>query len=348
MTWRLVDDAQEVVRKVVQQRRRRLAGRTAGQVARVVLDALAVAELGQHLEIEVRPLSEPLRLEQLAVLVEHRQPLVELGPDAVDRRQQLRPRRHVVGSRVDRQPVELLDGHPAHRIDALDALDLVAPERDPDRGVVVGREDLEHVAAEPEGPRCEVEVGALVLHLGELPEDVVERFLDVLFEELQHAEVGLGRPETVDAAHRGDDEHIAPLEERARRRQPHAVDLLVDRGLLLDVGVGRRHVGLGLVVVVVGDEVLDRVVGEKGPELLVELRRQGLVVAEDQGRAVRRLDDLGHGEGLARAGDAEQRLERHPAVDPLHQPLDGFNLITGRLEFGIEDELAHAGTNFEF
>jgi len=40
------------------------------------------------------------------------------------------------------------------------------------------------------------------------------------------------------------------------------LDLLVDRRVLLDVGVGLRDVGLGLVVVVVGDEVLDRVLGK--------------------------------------------------------------------------------------
>jgi hypothetical protein len=32
---------------------------------------------------------------------------------------------------------------------------------------------------------------------------------------------------------------------------------------LLDEGVGARHVGLGLVVVVIGDEILDRVVREE-------------------------------------------------------------------------------------
>jgi hypothetical protein len=44
-----------------------------------------------------------------------------------------------------------------------------------------------------------------------------------------------------------------------------AIDLVVDRGVLLDVEVLGRDVGLGLVVVVVGDEVLDRVVGEEVP-----------------------------------------------------------------------------------
>ena len=55
----------------------------------------------------------------------------------------------------------------------------------------------------------------------------------------------------------------------------------------LDVGVGARHVGFGLVVVVVGDEVLDRVVGEEALELAVELGGQRLVRRQDQRRALR-------------------------------------------------------------
>ena len=123
-----------------------------------------------------------------------------------------------------------------------------------------------------------------------------------------HGRVGLDRADAVDAGHGGDDDDVVALEQRARGGVAHAVDLLVDRGFFLDVGVGARHVGFGLVVVVVGDEVLDRVVGEEALELAVELRRQRLVGRQDQRRALRRGDDVRHGEGLARAGDAEQHL----------------------------------------
>ena len=42
-----------------------------------------------------------------------------------------------------------------------------------------------------------------------------------------------------------------------------ALDLVVDRRVLLDVGVGLRDIGLWLVVVVIGDEVLDGVAREE-------------------------------------------------------------------------------------
>jgi hypothetical protein len=74
-------------------------------------------------------------------------------------------------------------------------------------------------------------------------------------------------------------------QQRVGGRVAHAVDLLVDAGVLLDERVRGRDVGLGLVVVVVGDEVLDGVVGEERLELAVELRGEGLVVGEhEQGR----------------------------------------------------------------
>ena len=89
------------------------------------------------------------------------------------------------------------------------------------------------------------------------------------------------------------------LEERARGSVAQLVDLLVDVGVLGDVGVGARDVRLGLVVVVVGDEVLDRVLGEELLELGAELRGERPVGRQDQRRPLPALDDVRHGERLA-------------------------------------------------
>ena len=62
----LVDEQQRVLGEIFEQRRRRLAGQTAGEEARVVLDAGAGAGRRDHLEIEVGALLDPLRLDQLA------------------------------------------------------------------------------------------------------------------------------------------------------------------------------------------------------------------------------------------------------------------------------------------
>ena len=121
-------------------------------------------------------------------------------------------------------------------------------------------------------------------------------------------------------------------------RVAHAVDLLVDRGFLLDIGVGARDIGLGLVVVVIADEIFDRVVRKEAPELAVELGRERLVGREHQRRALRLLDHLGHGEGLARAGDAEQHLGAVLAPDALDQVGDRLRLVALGLEIRLDHQ----------
>jgi hypothetical protein len=89
----LVDEHQRVARQVVDQRRRRLAGLAAGQVARIVLDPFAEADLDHHLEVEARALLDPLRLDQLHLGDEVVLLLRELDLDRLDRVDDLLPAR---------------------------------------------------------------------------------------------------------------------------------------------------------------------------------------------------------------------------------------------------------------
>ena len=79
---------------------------------------------------------------------------------------------------------------------------------------------------------------------------------------------------------RGDDDHVVAFQKRPGGRVAHPVDLFVDLGFLLDIGVGPGDIGLGLVVVVVADEVFDGVVGEEALEFAVKLRGERLVRAQ--------------------------------------------------------------------
>ena len=76
---------------------------------------------------------------------------------------------------------------------------------------------------------------------------------------------------------------------------------------------------------------MDRVVREQLLELAVELGGEGLVVGHDQRRPAELGDDVGHREGLARAGDAEQDLGRVAAAGALDQLADRPGLIAGGL-----------------
>ena len=63
-------------------------------------------------------------------------------------------------------------------------------------------------------------------------------------------------------------------------------NLLVDGRFFFDIQVSGRNVRLGLVVVVVGDEILDRVSREELLEFVKELRGKGFIVSQDQSGSV--------------------------------------------------------------
>ena len=77
-----VEEHQGVVRQVIEQRGRRLPRQASGKVPRVVLDAVAVADLLDHLQIEHGALVQPLRLDQLALFFQLRLPPLQLRADA--------------------------------------------------------------------------------------------------------------------------------------------------------------------------------------------------------------------------------------------------------------------------
>ena len=279
---RLVDEAEEVVGEVVEQAVGRGARLLAEQDARVVLDAAAVAHLAQHLHVVLRALPQAVRLEDLAVLLEPGAALLHLAADLDEGALDGRVVGDEVRGRVDGDVLRLLDDLAAHRVEADELLDLVAPELHADGGVLGGGPDLDGVAAHAELAARGLEVVARVLDVDELAQHLVA--LDGLadLQEDHLLEVVLGRAQAVDAAHAGDDDDVAAQEQRRGGRVAQAVDLVVDGRVLLDVEVLRRDVGLGLVVVVVADEVLDRVVREELAELVAELGRQRLVVGDDQ------------------------------------------------------------------
>ncbi len=256
--------------------------------------------------------------------------VVQLAPDLLDRALHRAFLDVVVRRRPDRDVLEIVHDQLARqRVEVLQALDLVAEQQRPEGGLGVGREDLQRVAPNAERAPPERGVVAVVLQVDELAQQLVAIHVSALEEDLAVVVVGLRRAEAEDRRHRGDDHHIAPCEQRRRRGVAQPVDLLVDRRVLLDVEILRGNVGLGLVVVVVRDEVLDRVRREVRAELVAELRRQRLVVGEHERRPLQPLDRRRHGHRLAGARRAQQGDPARTGLDALHEPVDRRWLVRG-------------------
>lgn len=319
----LVDDEQEVVGEVVDQGVRRGAGLTAVEVHRVVLHARAAADLAEHLEVVRGAHAQALGLQELALFLQFGEALAHLLLDVVDGALQALRACHVVGGGEDVQVLVVADDLAGERMEGGQRLDLVAEHLDADGQLLVDREDLDGVATDPEGAAGERRVVARVLDVHEAAQQLVAVDLLADLEGDHPVHVLLRRTEAVDAGDRGDHDDVAAGEEGVGRGVAQALDLLVDRGVLLDVGVRLRDVRLGLVVVVVRDEVLHRVVRQELSELVRQLGGQRLVRRHHEGGALELLDHPRGRGGLAGAGRAQEDDVLLTGLDALGQLGDG-------------------------
>ncbi len=238
----------------------------------------------------------------------------------------------VVGGREHHHLAHVVERLAGERIDGGDAVDRVAEHLDAQHRLVVGGVHLDGVAAHTELAAAERDVVAVELEVDQAAQDAAHVVVDTRVQLEQLPAVLRGITHAVDAADRRDHDRVAAGEQRGRGRVAQPVDLVVDRRVLLDVGVAGGDVRLGLVVVVVADEVLHPVVREELAHLLGELGGERLVGGEDQRGPLGGLDRPGDGGALAGTGDAEQRLEAVAALDALGELRDRVGLIAGRLE----------------
>ena len=184
---------------------------------RVVLDAVAVPDLPDHLEIEHRPLMKPLGLEQLSFRFKQRAMLIELLLDRLDRELRPVPRGHEVGLRVDGDLVEPAKNLARQWVEPGELVHFVTKQPDSKRVLFVRRHHFDDVAADAEGAATEFHVVAFVLDLDQLTQDLIA--IDALTElqRQQQPVIRLGRAQAVNARDTGDDDDVAPFEERSRR-----------------------------------------------------------------------------------------------------------------------------------
>ena len=168
-----------------------------------------------------------------------------------------------MGCRIDHHLVPFGQDLTRQRINLRDALHLVAEELHPKDGLLAGRLYLDRVPSDTELGATECGVVALVLKVNEVAQDRIAAVLSRLAYAQDRCAVVHRCAKTVDAADRGDDDRVPSLKERLRRRVSQLINLVVTAGILLNIGIGAWKVRLWLVVVEVGDEVLNRVLWEE-------------------------------------------------------------------------------------
>ena len=149
---------------------------------------------------------------------------------------------------------------------------------------------------------------AFVLYRNELFNKVVNCNFHARPQRNGQAEVFFGRAETVYAGNGSNDYNVSSFGERASRGMAHLVYLIVYGKVLFYVGVGRGNIRLGLIIIVIGNEIFHPVFGEIFLQLAAKLRRKRLVVRDNERRAVDFFDNVCHRKGLAAARYADKDL----------------------------------------
>ena len=148
--------------------------------------------------------------------------------------------------RVDTHGLDLSAPLTGQRIDLDDLLDFIVEEADAPGAVLqVGWPDVQRVATEAEASSVEEIVVSSVLESDEFPQRLPGFDALTTMDIEPHRRVCLDGADAVDAGNGSHDEHVIALHECASRRMAHSVDLLVDLGFLLNVGVCTGNIRFG-------------------------------------------------------------------------------------------------------
>ena len=148
-------------------------------------------------------------------------------------------------------------------VDLADPVHLVSEKLHPDgTSRPVGGIDFQRVPPKAELVPGGVQIVPLIADFRQLFQHIVQRVLLPHPQGNDHALIIDGVAQTVQAADRGDHDHVPPLKQRGSRRVTETVDLLVYGSVLFNVGVRVGDVRLGLIVIIVGNEVFHRVFRE--------------------------------------------------------------------------------------
>ena len=330
-----IHNKQKVFGKIVDEGIGGLPGLSAVKITGIVLYAVTVADLQHHLHVVGHPLLDALGFQRLLVVQKHLLLPVHIRLYVPHGAFELFRPGGIMGGGEDGRMVADGQQFAGKGVDLGNPVDLIPEEADP-VGAVFGAhgENIQNISPDPEGAPLKVHVVSLELNLHQPAHDLVALYLHARPQGDGELQVLRRISQCIDAGNGGNDDHIPPLVQGAGGGMPQPVDLFVDGGGLFYIGVGRGNVGFGLVVIVIRDEILHRTVRKKGPQLAAKLGGQGLVVGQHQRGLLHLLNDLGHGIGLAAAGNTQQHLELVTRQHAPRQLFYGLGLVSLRGEGG--------------
>ena len=147
--------------------------------------------------------------------------------------------------------------------------------------------------------------------------------------------------ETIDAGNGRDNDTIRTTDETCDCSKAFLLNTFVDGHLFVDVQVTFCKVCLRLVVVVMGHEVFNCILGEIACNFMIQLTSKCFVVTKNQGWNVETFNHVGHGKGLPATCNTEQDASFLTILKLLYQFLNSTRLISRGLELTVQAKPLH-------
>ena len=289
---------QKIIRYIVYQRIRPASRFKSRYVPRVVLYAFACADFSEHFHIVSRPLLYTLRFYQLAAVPEPLDALLELFIYRLSSSLYLLLARHIMRCRIYRHVISESYDLARDRIYFLDGLDFISEKLYPDGIFSSCRVYVYRVSSYSEIAALHRDIISRILNIDELSHQLLPVLLHARTQRYHLVFIVYRTSQSVYARYARYYYHVSSFGKRCSCGMPEFFYLCIDVRILFYIRVGRSHVRLRLIVVVVGDEVFHCVLRKKFLELAVQLSCQRLVMGYHERRFLHFLYELRHRKGF--------------------------------------------------
>ena len=163
----LVDNQQEILRKIIQQGKRWLSWLASINVHRIILNAVTKAHLLHHLKVILCAHRQALSFEQFAIGLKPLQSLLQLFFDSNDCSPHVFCACGIMSRRKHNEFCECAQSLTCHRIDAGDAVNRVAKHLNTHHGFFIRGMHFNRVSTNPEITPTQSHVIAVVLQVNQ-------------------------------------------------------------------------------------------------------------------------------------------------------------------------------------
>ena len=211
-------------------------------------------------------------------------------------------------------------------------VDFVSEKFHPDQIVsALGRINLHTVPSHPETAAAQIHVIPVILYINQFPQNLVPFLYHTGPQGYDHIFIFIRAAQAVNTGNTGHYNNILALRKRCRSGQSQFVNLIIDGGILGNIGIRRRHIGFRLIIIVIAHEILHRILREKFLEFAVKLSGKRFIMSNNQGRLLNLLDDVRHGKCLSGTCDTQQGLELVAFLKSGNKLFNSLRLIAGGL-----------------